>query len=204
VIRVLVGHRGALVRGALAAVLSQGKDIVVTGQVATAGEVVAAVAHGQPDVAVLDAGLPGDPTVTGLCRELSRTAPGCRALVMLDLPADTAVGAELALLVPRVGLLAIDASPDDLVTGVRQVARGEPVFDSEVALATVTAEDNPLTDREQQVLRLVLAGAPAKEIATRLYLSTGTVRNYLTRIVTKTGARTRIDAIRIAQHSGWI
>jgi two-component system response regulator DesR len=188
----------------LAAVLDQGKDIDVIGEVATAEEVLVTVGRARPDVVVVDAGLPGEPAVAGLCRELPRAAPGCRALVMLDLPADTAVGAELALLVPRVGLLAIDASPDDLVTGARQLARGEPVLDSQVALAAVTAADNPLTDREQEVLRLVVAGAPAKEIATRLFLSPGTVRNYLARIVTKTGGRTRIDAIRIARHSGWI
>jgi two-component system response regulator DesR len=78
------------------------------------------------------------------------------------------------------------------------------VLDTEVAVAALTAGDNPLTDREREVLRLALDGAPAKEIAKNLYLSTGTVRNYLSRILDKTGARTRIEAIRIAQEAGWI
>jgi two-component system response regulator DesR len=84
------------------------------------------------------------------------------------------------------------------------LARGEPVLDVELAVAALTAKDNPLTDRELDVLRLARNGAPTKEIASNLYLSAGTVRNHLARIVLKTGARTRQDAIRIAQDAGWI
>jgi two-component system, NarL family, response regulator DesR len=125
-------------------------------------------------------------------------------LILLDRQSGAGVSRSLARLAPRVGFLGTETSPYDLVESVRQMARGEPVLDAEVAVAALTADENPLTDRECEVLRMALDGAPAKEIAQRLYLSAGTVRNYLSRILAKTGARSRIEAIRIAQDAGWI
>jgi two-component system response regulator DesR len=135
---------------------------------------------------------------------LAEAAPGCAALVTLDRRSSAAIGPELVKLVPRVGLIATDATPTVLLDGVRRLYRGEAVLDVELAVAALTAKENPLTDREREVLRLARDGAPTKEIARRLYLSAGTVRNYLARIVAKTGARTRLEAIRIAQDAGWI
>jgi two-component system response regulator DesR len=193
-----------LVRGALAAVLSQAEDITVVAELSESDHVLPVAEEIRPDVAVLDGALPGTLGICDLWRRWHSQFPDRAMLVMLDLPAKMALGADLTRMAPRIGLIATEASPDDLVDGVRRLARGEPVLDTDVAFAALTGHDNPLTDRERQVLRLVLDGAPAKEIATKLFLSTGTVRNYLARIVTKTGARTRIDAVRIAQHSGWI
>ena len=203
-IRILLGHRGTLMREALATVLSREEDIEVVALVAHRDEFLAATLRVRPDVAVLDGALPGAMALADLCVRLQGALPACRLLIMLDPTTLGQTGADLAWFAPRVGLIATESSPADLVDGVRQLARGETVLDAEVAVAALTAGDNPLTGRERDVLRLAVAGAPAKEIARKLFLSAGTVRNYMSRILTKTGARTRVEAIRIAQDAGWI
>jgi len=200
VIRILLGHNGALLRGALAALISAEPDLEVVAQLARTGDVPAAIARERPQVAILDYLLPGNATVSELCR----TLPDCAVLVVLDPQLSAGAGRSLAQLAPRVGLIGTEASPAELVDGVRQLARGEPVLDPALAVAALTAGDNPLTERECEVLRRVMDGAPAKEIAKKLELNVGTVRNYLSRILAKTGARTHVDAVRIAQEAGWI
>jgi two-component system response regulator DesR len=200
VIRILLGHNGALLRGALAALISAEPDLEVVAQLARTGDVPAAIARERPQVAILDYLLPGNATVSELCR----TLPDCAVLVVLDPQLSAGAGRSLAQLAPRVGLIGTEASPAELVYGVRQLARGEPVLDPALAVAALTAGDNPLTERECEVLRLVVEGAPAKEIAKKLELNVGTVRNYLSRILAKTGAPTHVDAVRIAQEAGWI
>jgi len=204
VIRVMLAQRRALTRGALAAVLSGEDDLRVVAELAHASDLVPTARREHVDVAVLDHDLPGG-SVVSLCDMVLAGVPDCAVLVILDRRAIAAVGGDLAKLVPRVGVVATDASPETLVDGVRRLARGEPVLDVELAVAALTAaRANPLTDREREVLRLARDGVPPREIAKRLYLSAGTVRNYLARIVAKMGARTRLEAIRIAQDAGWI
>jgi two-component system response regulator DesR len=200
VIRVVIGHRGKLVRGALAVVLSRESDLSVVAEFARADEVLE-VSEG-PEVVVLDPLLPGEIGIAELCDRL-----GGHAVLML-IERDDSGSISLALSVvkrsPTVGVIATDASPDDLVDAVREVAEGKPVFDVSLALAALRAGDNPLTERECEVLRLIGTGATAPEVAATLCLSAGTVRNYLSRILSKTGARSRIEAIRKAQDAGWI
>jgi len=198
VIRVLLGHRGALLRGALATVFATEDDLDVVAVLEHADEVLLATARLQPDVLVLDAQF--DLRVETVIRRAPAT--GVLVLSEPDLPA--AVSLRLARHVPRIGLIVTDASPGELVTAIRQLASGETVLDQGLALAALRAGDNPLTDRERQVLRLVTTGATAQEIARKLCLSAGTVRNYLSRILTKTHARSRIDAVRKAERAGWI
>lgn len=191
-------------RGALAAMLSREQDLDVVAELDRADDVLATALRVRPHVAVLDFGLPGTTKVTELCQTLCLRLPACRVLTVLDQHTCAAASRSLAQLMPRVGLLATDASPPALVDGVRRLARGEPVLDLKLAVAALTASDSLLTEREREVLSLARHGATTKEIARSLCLSTGTVRNYLSRTLTKTGARSRIDAIRIAQEAGWI
>jgi len=204
VIRVLVGQRGRLVREALSAVMAAEVDLEVVAQLSRADEVLPVARRDLPNVAVLDVALPGPVAIADLAATLCAALPGCGVLILLDRNSGAGVGRSLARLAPRVGFLGAETSPFDLVESVRQLARGEAVLDAEVAVAALTAGDNPLTERECEVLKMAVDGAPAKEIAQRLYLSAGTVRNYLSRILAKTGARTRIEAIRIAKEAGWI
>ena len=199
-IRVLLGHRGALLRGALAALLSDEDDLDVVAELGCGEEVQSVAVQVRPHVVVLDHALPGNVGVHDLCG----TLPDCRVLTLLDKRSCGQVGRSLARLAPRVGLMSIDATPKDFVDGVRRLAGGEPVLDPELAVVALRSGDTVLTDRECDVLRLAALGSTAKEIATSLCLSTGTVRNYLSKILNKLSARTRIEAIRIAQDSGWI
>jgi two-component system, NarL family, response regulator DesR len=142
--------------------------------------------------------------LTDICTDLQVAVPECSVLVVLDPATVGCTGAALARHLPRVGLIGIGATPAHLVRSLRRIVRGEAVLDADLAVVALTTRTNPLTDRESEVLSLAAAGVPLREIAEQVFLSTGTVRNYLYRIVTKTGARTRIDAIRIAQKAGWI
>ncbi|MEV8374085.1 response regulator transcription factor [Kribbella sp. NPDC056861] len=198
-IRVVLGHRGTMVRNALAAVLSRENDLDLVAEVESSDEVLRAVGR-RPHVVVLDPQLPGKVGIEELCHKL--TGPG--VLVLIDHEAIAATSLALVKQAPRIGLIATDSSTDQLVEAVRDVAKGLPVVDVRLAVAALKAGDNPLTDRECEVLRQVTTGATAQEVARTLSLSAGTVRNYLSRILSKTGARSRIEAIRKAQDAGWI
>ncbi|SEF50626.1 two-component system, NarL family, response regulator DesR [Actinacidiphila yanglinensis] len=102
------------------------------------------------------------------------------------------------------GFVNKDRSADRLPTAVRQAAQGKRFVDESLAVEFLQAAEMPLTRRELSVLSLSAEGAPVTEIARRLHLSDGTVRNYLAAITRKTGARNRVDAIRISQVAGWV
>lgn len=200
-IRVLLGQKGKLVRGAIAAVLSRAPDLTVVAQLSRGDDIAGAVRKDAVDIAVLDARLPGVTPVNELCEAL---ISHCPVLLLTDPEANDLLCARLARLSPRVGFIATESSPDLLVESVRRVVRGEAVLDTALALAILTAGRSPLTRRECEVLGLAAEGLRTTEIAEKLFLSAGTVRNHLSRILTKTGARTRIAAIRTAQEKGWI
>jgi two-component system, NarL family, response regulator DesR len=204
VVRVLVWHQSNLVSQALATVLANedGSDVI-----AASGDfdsVIALATQEQPRVVVLDHASTSTVSIADACRELTRVLPGVRVLVLLDPPAGQRVGADLVKLAPAVGLMDTGSSSDELVRAIDELSQGKPVIDVNLAVAAIKADRNPLTEREREVLRLALQGAPVPDIANRLCLSIGTVRNYLSRITTKTGARTRIEAIRNAERAGWI
>ncbi|MEU1757157.1 response regulator transcription factor [Micromonospora matsumotoense] len=104
----------------------------------------------------------------------------------------------------RIGFLSRDVPPGRIVDGVRQLAEGRVVLDPDLVVAALEVADSPLTNREREVLDVVAEGHPVQEIADRMVLSAGTVRNHLSRIMAKTGARTRWEAVRIARESGWL
>lgn len=203
-IRVLLGQRGTLFRSALASVLSGQRDLQVVAELDALDDVLAATLQQRPRIAVLDGGLPGAATIAEVCRSLHQAVPACRPLVVLDRRSGAGPGRALTPLGPWLGLLATDAAPADLIQAVRRMAHGGRVLDPWLAAAARAAARNPLTERECEVLRLTQYGAPTKEIAKRLDLRVGTVRNYLSRGLTKTGARTPLEATRIAHDAGWI
>lgn len=207
-IRTILAHHGALIRGAIAFVLETEDDIDVVAEVGRYEEVVDTVLTHRPHVAVLDldllpcspAGLSAD--LPGLWA-LHRTLAGCNVLVLAEVRKSLALGPMLAGQQPGLGFLAKDGPPERLVAAVRKVAGGEPVLDPELVVSALRTR-SPLTPRETQVLSVAAEGVPVPEVADRLMLSPGTVRNHLSRVIGKTGARTRIEAVRIAQDSGWI
>jgi two-component system response regulator DesR len=102
------------------------------------------------------------------------------------------------------GFVGKDAEPDSISRAIRLVAQGMKALDPDLAFAALDAPVNPMTPRETDVLRLAAAGATTAEIADKLCLTVGTVRNHISAVITKTGARNRIDAIRLAGQCGWL
>ncbi|MEU5877523.1 response regulator transcription factor [Spirillospora sp. NPDC047279] len=200
-IKVLLADDHHVVRGALAALLDLEPDLTVVAQVGTGDKVVATARATGPDVAVLDVDMPGLDGLTAAA-DLHTALPACRVLILTGhgKPGHLrrALGAHVS------GFLLKTAPPDDLVAAVRAVAEGRRVLDPSLALTAWDVTENPLTPRETDVLRLAAEGAEAPEIAERLHLTPGTVRNYLTAVVTKLNARNRTDAARIATDAGWI
>jgi len=113
-------------------------------------------------------------------------------------------GLQRTVAAQAVGFVPQNAAPDFIAEAIRNAATGRKVIDPDLAFAALNAAKNPLTSREVDALRLAAAGATTEEIAGDLYLAVGTVRNYLSRVISKTGARNRVDAIRIAADAGWI
>jgi two-component system, NarL family, response regulator DesR len=200
VIKTLIAEQSCLIRAGLVALLSGADGIEVVAELQRGDQVVPASLVLQPDVAVLAAVLPG---LDGFAaaRALHAELPSCNSLIM-SAQRDPA-HLRRAVASHAVGFIVKDASPDFIAEAVRRVARGRKVIDPDLAFAALNATENPLTPRELDALRLAGEGATTAEIATKLCLSVGTVRNYLSRAIIKTGARNRVDAIRIATCSGW-
>ncbi|MBO2449107.1 response regulator transcription factor [Actinomadura barringtoniae] len=199
--RVLIAEDMHLLREALVELLSLEDGIEVVAQVASGAQIVPAAERERPDVAVIDIDLPelDGITAAGALRE---RLPSCRVLILtaLSKPGQLrrALDAGVAGFVPK------DIRPADLVEAIRTVAGGGQVVDPALALTALQAPPSPLTQRETEVLRLSATGAQPLEVAERLFLTYGTVRNYLASAVTKLDARNRVDAIRIATEAGWI
>ena len=200
-IKVVIAEDVHMVRGALVALLSLESDIKVVAEIASGDEIVPTVRAFRPDVAVLDIDLPGKDGLTA-ATELHEQVPECRTLMLTNLGRPGTLRRALAAKVG--GFLLKDAPPDKLASAIREVYVGRRVVDRELALAAWDTVDCPLSSREIEVLRLAAGGANAVDIAARLFLSAGTVRNYLSTAVTKLNARNRVDAIRIAKETGWL
>ncbi|MER5741467.1 MULTISPECIES: response regulator transcription factor [unclassified Streptomyces] len=200
-IRVLLAEDMHMVRGALVALLQLEPDITVVAEVDDGDQVVPAALEHRPDIAVLDVNLPGTDglAAAGALHEL---LPSCGTLMLTSLGRPGML--KQALLMRVSGFLLKDAPPDQLAGAIRKVAAGERVVDPELVLSAWDHTQSPLTNREAEVLRLAAQGAQVSEVARALSLSSGTVRNYLTTIVSKLNARNRVDAIRIAQEAGWL
>ncbi|MEU8618745.1 response regulator transcription factor [Streptomyces sp. NPDC048623] len=200
-IKILLAEDVHMVRGALVALLELEPDLQVVASVPRGDLIVASALEARPDVAVIDIDLPGVDGLTAAA-ELHERLPDCRTLILTSLGRPGTLRRAMAARVS--GFLLKDSPPARLAQAVRSVASGQRVIDPELALSAWEAPDNPLSPRETQVLRLAARGADAAEIADHLFLTQGTVRNYLTAIVDKLNARNRIDAIRIAEEAGWI
>ncbi|MDV6011620.1 response regulator transcription factor [Haloechinothrix sp. LS1_15] len=201
VISVLLAEDMHLVRGALSALIDLEPDLTVVAEVSSGDVIVPTALEHRPDVAVIDIDLPGKDGLVAAA-ELRQELPGCRTLIVTGLGKPGTVRRALAASVN--GFIVKDAPADALANAIRGVAAGRRIFDGDLALAAWESEHCPLTPRELEILRHTAQGSSTKEIAATLYLSQGTVRNYLTTVVNKLNARNRVDAIRIAEESGWI
>jgi len=200
-IRVLVAEDMRILRDTLVSVFNLEDDIKVVSQVAVGTDIVPKALAERPDVAVLDIDLPGLDGISAAA-QLHQQLPGCRVLILTVLGHPGQLRDALDAHVS--GFMVKDAPSDQLIDAVRKVAAGERVVDQKLALAALEMKPSPLSERETDVLRRFAAGADLPAIAAELFLSYGTVRNYLAAVVTKLGARNRMDAVRIARESGWL
>ena len=200
-IRVLVAEDMQILRDTLVALLGLEEDIDVVAEVSEGGNVVPAAVAVRPDVAVVDIDLPGTDGLTAAA-QLHQRCPGCQVLILTVLSQPGHLRRALAAHVS--GFLPKDARAEVRVDAVRRVAAGERVIDPQLALKALEVPDNPLSAREAEVLRRFAAGDGPAEIAAAMFLSYGTVRNYLAAAVSKLGARNRVDAVRIAAGAGWL
>lgn len=191
-----------MVRGALVALLDLEHDIEVVSQVTSGDEILPAIRSTSPDVAIIDIDLPGKDGLTAAAEINELPRHPCRILILTSLSRPGTVRRALDARVN--GFMLKDAPPDKLANAIRQISAGGRVIDSDLALAAWESSDCPLTNREIEILRRAASGETVTEIAAQLFLSAGTVRNYLTTTVTKLNARNRVDAIRIATDSGWL
>jgi two-component system response regulator DesR len=201
VIRVLLAEDQAMVRGALAGLLSLEADIEVVAQVARGDEVVAAALDQHPDVALLDIEMPGLNGLTAAA-QLARELPDCRVLILTTFGRPGYL--RRAMEQGAAGFLLKDAPAEELARAIRSAMRGERVVDPGLAAAALSEGPSPLTAREHDVLAAAREHATVADIAAALHLSPGTVRNYLSAAIGKVGARNRVEAIRAAQDKGWL
>lgn len=190
-----------MVRGALAALLTLEGDIEIIAEVGRGDEVVSAALNAHPDVALLDIEMPGCDGITAAAA-LHAQLPSCCILILTTFgrPGYLRQAMESGV----VGFLLKDAPAAQLATAIRRAVAGERVVDPTLAMAALSESNNPLTKQERTVLTAATRGASIAEIATTLFLSEGTVRNYLSVAIQKLGAHNRIEAAHIAEQKGWL
>ncbi len=200
-IRLLLADDQSMVRGALAALLDLEDDLEVVVEVGRGDEVVPAATRVRPDVALLDIEMPG---LDGLAAAgaLASACPEIRVLILTTFGRPGYL--RRAMEAGALGFVVKDAPAAQLADAVRRTARGERVVDPALAAATLAGGASPLTGRERDVLVASRDGAAVAQVAGRLFLSEGTVRNYLSSAIGKTGTRNRVEAIRVAEAQGWL
>lgn len=200
-IRLVLAEDQAMVRGALAALLQLEGDFAVVGEAEDGEAAWRQVEALQPELLVTDIEMP---RLSGLdlALRVQRAGLACRVVIVTTFA--RAGYLRRALDAGVRGYLLKDAPSSRLAEALRSVHRGGRVIDSELAAASWGGEQDPLSERERAVLRLAGEGLRSAEIAERLHLSPGTVRNYLSEAIGKLGAANRIEAHRLARQQGWL
>lgn len=200
-IRVMIAEDQAMVRGALAALLALEGDIEVVAQVGRGDEVVEAALAARPAVALLDIDMPGLDGLTA-AGQLRDQLPECRVLMLTTFGRPGYL--RLAMERGAAGFLLKDAPAAELANAIRRAVAGLRTVDPGLAVAALSEGTNPLTEREREVLIVSAEEATVADIARRLFLSEGTIRNHLSAAIQKLGAHNRAEAVRIAQEKGWL
>jgi two-component system, NarL family, response regulator DesR len=200
-IRVLLAEDQGMVRGALAALLRLEDDIDVVAEAASGHEAVAAATKTEPDVALLDIEMPGGDGIAA-AGELRTAVPSCKIMILTTFGRPGFL--RRAMEAGATAFLVKDSPAGELAAAIRRVVAGERVIDPALAAAALSAGPNPLSPRERDVLAAAADGSTISDIAGRLHLSEGTVRNYLSAAIRKTAARNRIEAAASARAMGWL
>ncbi|GGB41238.1 DNA-binding response regulator [Flexivirga endophytica] len=200
-IKVMLADDQALVRGALAALLELENDLTVVSEVGDGSQVVDAAREAEPDVVLMDVEMPGMDGITATA-ELRKAVPSARVLIVTTFgrPGYLRRGLQAG----AAGFVVKDTPARELADAVRRVHQGLRVVDPALATDSLVTGESPLTARETDVLRAARRGGTVADVAKELFLSEGTVRNHLSAVIGKTGARTRAEAAQIAESNGWL
>jgi len=201
VIRILLAEDQRMFRTAVRRLLELEGDIAVVAEVGRGDEVVAAALSTRPDVAVVDIEMPVQDGISA-ATELRRSLPSCRTLIltMYGRPGFLQRAMEGGVS----GFMLKDAPVEALASAIRRCAAGEDVIDPDLAARTLRVGSCPLSPRERDVLAACAESLSSAEIAARLWLSEGSVRNKVSEILGKLGARNRGEAVQIARANGWL
>ena len=199
-IRIVIAEDQGMMLGALGSLLNLEEDMEVVGKAKNGEEAVALVREQQPDVCIMDIEMP---VMTGLDAAEALRGDDCKIIILTTFARtgyfDRARKAGVR------GYLLKDSPIEELVSSIRTIMDGRRIYAPElVDIAYGDDEtENPLTERESQVLVLIADGKTTKEIAGELYLTPGTVRNYISTILEKLGVGNRIEAISRFKEKGW-
>lgn len=198
--KILIAEDQAMVRGALSALLSLEDEIEVIAEAANGQEALTLAEQNDIDIVLTDIEMP---LMTGieLAEKLSVIKPELKIIIMTTF--SRAGYIKRALKCGVMGFILKEADSDELVAAVKNVSEGKKVFNAELAL-TALDDNDPLSDKERKALKLASDGLKTAEIADKLFLSQGTIRNYLSEAIAKLNATNRVDAARIARQKGWL
>lgn len=200
-IRAMLCDDQALVRGALASLLRLEPDIEVVAEVGSGTEVLATAERTSPDIVLLDVQMPGPDGLT-VAAEVHQKLPACRVIICTTFARPGYLSRAMAA--GAAGFVVKDSPPEVLVDAIRRVHAGLRVVDPALAAESMATGVNPLTERERDVLLAAADGGTVTDIARSVHLSPGTVRNHLSAVMGKTQARTRAEAVRLAEANGWL
>lgn len=200
-IRLVLADDESLTRGAVGALLGLESDLLVVGEAATGDEAILSVQQFRPDVAVLDVEMPGRDGAE-VAQWIAVHEPATRCIILTRHARPGVL--RRALAAGAAGFVTKSAPASVLADVIRRVHRGGRYVDPDLAMTALMAEDCPLTDRELEVLRHVGVSGTAADIARRVHLSPGPVRNYLSSAMRKLSAGTRSEARERARDHGWL
>lgn len=199
-IRIFIAEDQRMLLGALGSLLNLEEDMEVIDQATNGEEALASILKLDPDICLMDIEMP---VMNGLeiAATLKKLNNSTKIIILTTFARPGYF--ERAVKIGVDGYLLKDGSIEDLSDAIRKVISGKRMFSQEL-MFDVIREENPLSSREQEILRLAAEGKTTKEITAILFLSSGTVRNYVSEIIQKLDAKNRIEAISIAQNKGWI
>ncbi|SHN33878.1 response regulator transcription factor [Gracilibacillus kekensis] len=200
-IRVMIAEDQHMLRGALSSLIELETDMEVLAEVSDGDKAWEVIEKEKPDVCILDIEIP---VVSGLelAEKIRATEQSCKVLMVTTFARPGYLQKAIDLEVE--GYLLKDEPIDYLIDAIRKVINGERVISTDLAATLFMKETNPMTERETEVLRLVKEGLTTNQICDRLFLTKGTVRNYLSAVIQKLYAESRQQAVKIASEKGWI
>ncbi|EFU39670.1 two component transcriptional regulator, LuxR family protein [Paenibacillus vortex V453] len=200
-IRIIIAEDQKMLRGAFASLLRFEDDIEVVAEVPDGEQAWEAIRHHQPDICLLDIEMPG---INGLelAENIRHAGLPCKIMIVTTFARPGYL--QKAMNAQVEGYLLKDEPIDFLIEAIRRIMKGERVVSTDLAAALFMKGENPLSEREIEMLRLTKEGMTTGEISKALFLTTGTVRNYLSSAIQKLEADSRQQAAAIAEDKGWL